>query len=141
MSRSAAREVAMMMVYAGLMGGSETPKDIDAMLERVPPLEEEGRAFAEEIAEGVKERAEELDALIGEHSHEWAINRIGRVDLAILRVAVYEILYRDDVPTGAAINEAVELSKMYCGEKSSAFVNGILGGIVRDRQEEPAEDG
>ena len=58
-----------MMVYAGLMGGSETPKDIDAMLERVPPLDEEGRAFAEEIAEGVKERAEELDAL-SEREHE-----------------------------------------------------------------------
>ena len=141
MSRSAAREAAMMMVYAGMMGGSETPKDIDFMLERVPPLDEAGAAFAEDLAAGVREHAEELDALIEAHSREWALSRIGRVDLAIMRVAVYEILYREDVPTAAAINEAVELAKLYCGEKASAYINGVLGGIVRDRPEGEGTDG
>ena len=131
----------MMMVYAGMMGGEETPSDIDFMLERVPPLDEAGAAFAGEIEAGVREHAEELDALIEAHSLGWALSRIGRVDLAILRVAVYEILYREDVPTAAAINEAVELSKLYCGEKSSSFVNGVLGGIVREQPEEKKTDG
>lgn len=73
----------------------------------------------------------EVDALIAENTVDWSIDRISRVDLAILRVAVYEMLYREDVPTGASINEAVELAKRFGGERSYSFVNGILGTIAK----------
>ena len=75
---------------------------------------------------------EELDALIASHAIDWSIDRIARVDLCILRVALYEMLYRSDVPSGAAINEAVELAKRFGGEKSYAFINGILGVVARE---------
>ena len=97
------------------------------------PHSDEDAAFAEALAAGVEARADELDAVIAAHAIDWSIGRIARVDLSILRIAVYEMLYRDDVPCGAAINEAVELAKRFGGEKSSAFVNGILGAVARER--------
>ena len=77
-----------------------------------------------------EEHTEEIDEFVSRYSKDWMIDRIARVDLSILRVAIYEMLYRkEDVPTGAAINEAVELAKRYGGERSYAFVNGILGSV------------
>ena len=69
--------------------------------------------------------------MIAAHATGWALDRIARVDLSILRVCVYELLYRPDVPRSAAINEAVELAKTFGEEKSYSFVNGILGTIER----------
>lgn len=133
MSRSLAREVAMKLAYSRLLGGEDT---LAAVLEKsgeAEPLSVEDAAFAEALAAGVEARADELDAVIAAHAIDWSIGRIARVDLSILRIAVYEMLYRDDVPCGAAINEAVELAKRFGGEKSSAFVNGILGAVARER--------
>lgn len=139
MSRTMAREVAMKLAYSRLLGGEDTP---DAVLEKsgvTEPFDAEDTAFAEAVVAGVEAHVEELDKLIAEHAIDWTIDRIARVDLSILRVAIYEILYRDDVPAGAAINEAVELAKRFGGEKSYAFVNGILGVVARrvDAPEEP----
>ena len=134
MSRSKAREVAMIMVYSGMLGGAGTAGDILNTLEEGTVLEAEENSFAEELVSGVSAHTAELDALIGRHAVGWTLDRIAKVDLSILRVAVYEMLYRDEVPTGAAINEAVELAKRYGGEKSYSFVNGILGTIARERE-------
>ena len=73
----------------------------------------------------------EIDSLIQKYSASWHIRRISGMALAILRVAVYEILYREDVPVGAAINSAVEIDKHYDEPETAAFVNGVLGGFVR----------
>ena len=127
MSRSIAREVAMKIVYSEMLGGQDTP---DAVLEKseiAEPLPQIDQTFAEELAAGVASCVEELDAIISEHAIGWTVDRIAKVDLAILRVALYEMLHREDVPTGAAINEAVELAKRFGGDKSYSFVNGILG--------------
>ncbi len=131
MSRSVAREVAMKLVYSRLLGGDDTP---DAVLEKSEikePLDLADETFSLELADGVEETLGEVDALIAENTVDWSIDRISRVDLAILRVAVYEMLYREDVPTGASINEAVELAKRFGGERSYSFVNGILGTIAK----------
>lgn len=121
----------MMMLYSDLVGGEDTPeKVLDKMGERAA-VEEADEVFIRELVDGVKAHREELDKLIGKNAVGWSIDRIARVDLSILRIAVFEMLYRDDVPAGAAINEAVELSKTYGGDKSFAFVNGILGTIAR----------
>lgn len=131
MSRSVAREVAMKLVYSRLLGGDDTP---DAVLEKSEikePLDLADETFSLELADGVEETLGEVDALIAENTVDWSIDRISRADLAILRVAVYEMLYREDVPTGASINEAVELAKRFGGERSYSFVNGILGTIAK----------
>ena len=88
-----------------------------------------------EVVQGVLEKQDELDELIGRYARGWSNERLARVDLSILRVAVYEMRYRDDVPVGAAIDEAVEMAKRYGGERSFAFINGILGSIAKAEPE------
>lgn len=89
--------------------------------------------FTRELAEGTVEHTEELDALIESKLKNWKINRISKVSLSILRMASFELLYRKDVPTNVAINEAVELAKQYAAEEECAFINGVLGAIAKDQ--------
>ena len=89
--------------------------------------------FALELAQGAEEKLAQLDAYVEEHSHKWSHNRISRVALAVLRLAIYEMKYCDETPDSVAINEAVELAKRYGGEEDSSFVNGVLGGISRQQ--------
>lgn len=88
--------------------------------------------FALALAQGAEEKLAEIDARIDDFSHKWSRNRISRVALAVLRLAVYEMLYDEDTPVSVAINEAVELAKKFGGDEDSSFVNGVLGGISRD---------
>ena len=81
--------------------------------------------------QAVREKIPEIDKLIEENSEGWDTARMGKVELAVLRLAVYEMRYDEDIPTGVAINEAVEIAKMYGQENSGSFVNGILGKIVK----------
>jgi N utilization substance protein B len=89
--------------------------------------------FTEDLVRGVAERLDELDELIGRYAQGWTVPRMVSVDRAILRVASYEILYRDDVPVAAAIDEAVAAATEMSTEGSGGFVNGILGRIAKDR--------
>jgi transcription antitermination protein NusB len=90
------------------------------------------KPFTRELAEGTEEKLPELDELIARHSKGWALDRIAPLERSIMRVALYEALHRDDVPVEVAIDEAVELSKEYCGADAPGFVNGILGSAVRE---------
>lgn len=87
------------------------------------------RAFAEELVAGVTVNREAIDKRIEGTSKNWSIARMGKVDLNILRLAVYELLYRDDIPKSVTINEAIEVAKRFGTEESPAFVNGILDEI------------
>jgi N utilization substance protein B len=108
---------------------------------RRPPLEvlEERREledldpFTEELVRGVTENAADLDRLIGEHAEGWAIHRMAVVDRNVMRLACYEMVWREDVPVAVAIDEAVEAAKELSTEDSGRFVNGILGRIARER--------
>jgi transcription antitermination protein NusB len=100
------------------------------------PLDElvgQAKPFTRELAQGVEANRDELDELIGRHAHGWETYRIAPLDRNIMRVALYEIRCRDDVPTEVAIDEAVELAKRYCGADAPGFVNGILGAAVREK--------
>jgi len=100
------------------------------------PLDElvgQGKPFTRELAQGVEANRDELDELIGRHAHGWEAYRIAPLDRNIMRVALYEIRSREDVPTEVAIDEAVELAKRYCGADAPGFVNGILGAAVREK--------
>ena len=81
--------------------------------------------------EAVVSRLPEIDALLNENAKGWKTCRMNKVDLTILRLAVYEMKWDDDIPDGVAINEAVELAKRFGGESSSSFVNGILGKLAK----------
>lgn len=85
--------------------------------------------YIHDVTEKVSENIDKIDELLNLHSTGWPVSRMGRTDLAISRVAVCEILYIDDVPKSVAINEAVELAKIYGSDQSPAFINAILKGI------------
>ena len=96
-------------------------------------LLEGAKPFTRELVEGVDERRPELDELISKHSKGWPLDRIATLERNILRVALYEALQRDDIPVEVAIDEAVELSKEYCGADAPGFINGILGAALEER--------
>ena len=136
MDRSLAREIAMKMLYAASCGGEESMNEVLEQSEQADTLSGADKTFLENLVAGVRDRQEELDAIIGQYAQGWALNRLARVDLTILRMAVYEILHMPEVPVGASINEAVELSKRFCADKSSGFINGILGSVARAHRSE-----
>lgn len=101
------------------------------------------KEFTITTAEGVKSHILEIDNKIIEVAPEWPIEQVALIDKAILRVAIYELLFKDDIPPKVAINEAVELAKTYGGDNASKFINGVLGTIYRksDRYVPEEEDG
>jgi len=108
--------------FASLQGEAEV---YDAVL---PPEE---CIYVRTLTEGIEAQKPVLAESIREHSHNWKLERISRVSRAILEIALYEILYMDDIDTSVSINEAVELAKKYDTEEASAFINGVLGGYVK----------
>jgi N utilization substance protein B len=94
----------------------------------------EAKPFTRELAEAVEAHREDLDRTIGRHARGWEVERIASLELNVMRVALYEIEYSEDVPDEVAIDEAVEIAKEYCGTDAPGFVNGILGAVVRERQ-------
>ena len=92
-------------------------------------IEISGRSDLEKV-EKISEKLEEIDAKINEVSEGWKTGRMGKVDLTLIRLAVYEMLYEEDVPAKVAINEAVELAKQYGTDNSPSFVNGVLAKLV-----------
>ncbi len=108
------------------------PEQIDLYFEGLDEVVwDEDRTFLRDRFFRITEKIPEIDARLNETARGWKTNRFGSCDLAILRLAVYEMLYDEQIPQGVAINEAVELAKTYGGDESPAFVNGILGEIAR----------
>ena len=94
---------------------------------------EEDVVYIRDKVDAILAHLPELDRSLEASSKEWKINRIGKMELAILRVAAYEIGYDDDIPDRVAINEAIELSKLYCDDKAGAFINGILNKLMEQK--------
>src|SRR5690606_4337856 len=92
------------------------------------------KPFTRELAEGVLEHAEELDAEIEQRARGWKLERIAPLELSIMRVALHEMRHREDVPVEVAIDEAVNLAQEFCGADAPDFVNGILGAAARDME-------
>ncbi len=99
---------------------------MEAQEERTHKVKDEDAAYISTKSNKIIEKLDELDAMINKQAKGWTTQRMGKVDLTILRLAVYEIVFVEDVPTGVAINEAVELAKRFGQEESSGFVNGVL---------------
>ena len=98
--------------------------------EELDALKEADLSYIRNKCNDIFSKIEEIDSAINEVATGWKTSRMGKVDLSIIRLAVYEIKFEDDIPTKVSINEAVELAKKYGGDESPAFVNGILGKIA-----------
>lgn len=131
MSRKTARDVALKMLFSQMFGGEEAYRTVLEQSGMEAPFSSGDEKYAQAILAGVLQHASELDGLIEENAIGWALDRMPKVDFCILRIALFEMRYRDDIPHSVSINEAVELAKRYSGEKSPAFINGILGTVSR----------
>ena len=130
MDRKIARAHAMKLIYEWEMGG-EGGEDTRLNLLGVAPGEREAE-YMDRMFEGVVIHQPELDADISKYLRGWTIERLSRVDLAILRLAAYE-LNLGEVPAGIVINEAVELANAFSTDKAGSFINGVLGSLSREK--------
>ncbi|MEK6776730.1 MAG: transcription antitermination factor NusB [bacterium] len=97
-------------------------------------LDKDIRSFAESIFIGTVEQIEKIDELISELSLNWKLSRISMIDKNILRSAIYEICFREDIPQKVTVDEAIELAKQYSGDDAGSFINGILDSLLKDRE-------
>lgn len=138
MSRRESREEAFYIIFEH----SFSAEQVDEMIANAV----EGRSleidpFAYTLAKNTIERMEELDQIIEGHATKWKKNRISRVSLSLLRMALYEMKFEESIPESVSINEAVELAKKFGGEEDSSFVNGVLGAVSREgKGKEATED-
>ena len=145
MTRGNARELAVHLIYAREFTGDEPEmviatrleKEYYGMLSDESPVYEDRpskaqRAYIDSVVMGVANRVDELNETISQLSVGWDISRISRLARTIMQLAMFEIQYVDDVPTGVAIAEAVRIAKLYDGDDAGAFVNGILGTFARN---------
>lgn len=126
--RSAIREHVFVLLFESLFTESERmEKQADNYFEYLDrPVDEESTAVIGERFRKIEEKLPEIDALINEKTTGWKTGRMGKVELSILRLAVFELLWDDEIPEGVAINEAVELAKKYGQDQAGSFVNGVL---------------
>lgn len=144
-NRHLGRIVAMQTLYEyDFRGGEEAKLDLGPILQR--NLDEfrdsiEDTAFVEDVVNGVSDHQDQIDSIIAPAAPEWPVEQIAKIDKIVLRIGVYELCLKREVPPKVAINEAVELAKTFGGENSSKFVNGVLGTIYRNSDfYEPEEE-
>ena len=130
MGRKYARESAMKLLYKMEINSDFSESAIEIFLDNFN-FDYGETMYIENVIETIIENLDTVDKYIGNNIEGWEINRLAKVDLSILRIAIYEMLYRTDIPVQVSINEAIEISKKYSTEESSRFINGILGGFVR----------
>lgn len=152
MTRGNARELAVHLIYGRVFTGEEPEQVVSTRLDKeyYEKLGAENDVYSERpsraqlryidsVVAGVANREEELNQQIRKFSIGWDISRISKLARCILQLAIYEILYVEDVPTGVAVSEAVRIAKKYDGNDTGAFVNGILGSFARSLTEPAAE--
>ena len=133
MTRREARELIMKMLYEMTF---HPEKDANLLLEGyTQDMKGKVKDFIVNEFNGVFQHQEEIDSIIEASSTNWSINRIAKVDHMLLRMAVYELKWGEDIPQKVAINEAIEIAKVYSTDKSPKFINGILGNIAKSIEE------
>ena len=129
-ARSKARKRAVDVLYEADVRGADPEQLLAERLAQAdPPVPD----YAVELVEGVTGNLGLIDEVLGEHSEGWSVERMPPVDRAVLRLALYELILREDVPDAVAIDEAVELAKSLSTDESPRFINGVLGRVLRER--------
>lgn len=129
MGRRASREVAMKLLYQLELQKDDREDQIKTCLEENLLSEIDANYFLD-IIEGVNTNTLYINKIITRNSKGWKIDRLSKVDLSILRLGIYEMSFREDIPYSVSINEAVELAKKYSGDEAGAFINGVLGKVA-----------
>ncbi len=132
MGRRETRENAMKLLYQVQIQRDDIDEQMERFMEEQQIIEKSDKDYLIGVVKGVMEHEEELDSLISQHAKGWTIQRMPKVDLAIMRLSCFEMKYREDIPVNVSINEAVEMAKKYSGEQSKTFVNGVLGKVFAD---------
>ena len=134
MGRREAREAAMTLLYCIDYHKEGMQYQIESFFEEenIVNLHDNDKKYILEIANGVSEKLNDIDPIIEKNSRGWAFNRIPGIDVAVLRLSIFEMFFREDIPSNVSINEAVDLAKKYGHDESGAFVNGTLGNIYRE---------
>jgi N utilization substance protein B len=129
-ARSKARKRALDVLFESDVRGSDTLDTLRAWVDRAdPPMP----AYAVELVEGVAANRQRIDEVITRYARDWSLERMPPVDRATLRLAIFELLWREDVPDAVVIDEAVELAKSLSTEDSASFVNGLLARVLADK--------
>lgn len=131
MGRSELREHIFKMIFGLEFSKNEQINEqLELYLDQLVDVQEKDYDYMLEKAKGIAGKVAEIDQIINENTTGWKTSRMNKVDLSILRLAVYEMKWDEDVPVKVAINEAVELAKRFSGEEGPAFINGVLGKIA-----------
>ena len=130
--RRLARELAVQFLYQFDLSGGSLEEALPLFWQTQSEVSDAGHKFVEELIHGVIERRAVIDGNIAKYTEHWDLPRIAAVDRNILRLAIYEMLYRDDIPPVVSINEAVDIAKKFSTRESGAFVNGILDRVKAD---------
>lgn len=132
MDRTAKREVVFKLLYSLEIQKSSNDEEIDLFVENNEILNDEDKKYVKEMAHGIIENNEKISEEIANNlKKDWSIERISKIDLALLKLAIYEIKYKE-IPFKVAINEAVELAKKYGEDQSPSFINGVLANVVKE---------
>lgn len=147
MGRTTARAAVMQMIFEHLSGGQGGEETLQMVYDElradgvsgVLSVEKdepdgEDRVYISRVLDGVLEHLQDIDSLIGNAAKGWTVERMSLVDLTVMRLAVYEILYESDIPASVSVAEALELTERYSDPDDKPFVNGILGTIVRNQE-------
>lgn len=136
--RREGREYAVQALYAVELSPAP-PRETLALFWETEIFKSSAKAFAGELLAGILMQREEIDVQIATKSPNWSLARMAKIDLAIIRLAAYELVFRADIPKNVTINEAIEIAKKFGSEESPAFVNGILDEIARSLPEKQLE--
>lgn len=136
--RRKAREIAMQVLYGLDVSQGNLKETIDLFWKNFD-VPEKVKAFSSILVEGAWNNRKQIDTLIGGCAENWSVERMSRVDRSILRMAVYELLYCLDIPPKVAINEAIDLGKLFGSENSGAFINGVLDALYTKLRERDGE--
>lgn len=132
MDRTARREIVFKLLYSLEIQKTSNNEEIKLFIENNGILDDEDKKYIEEMAHGIIENNEEISKEISNNlKKDWSIERISKIDLALLKLAIYEIKHKQ-IPFKVAINEAVELAKKYGEDQSSSFINGVLANVVKE---------
>ncbi len=134
MGRKKARDNAFKCIYELSFDVNDVSTIIENSYIENENLEDE-KEYIEKVVNGVSDNLEKIDGIILSKLKNWTIDRIAKIDLAILRLAIYEILFLDDVPVKVTANEAVELAKNYGSNNSKSFINGVIAKVIEERNE------
>ncbi len=132
MGRKYARESTMKLLYQMEMNSDFSKEFMESFFEN-NNFEKEEKAYIEHAISTIVDNIDLIDSYIEQNIRGWEIHRLAKIDLSTLRIAIYEMLYRNDIPIEVSINEAIEIAKKYSTIESAKFINGVLGGFVKSR--------